>query len=73
MAGITSALCCVFYTLQPRKVLSKYSSTKVMGWSMLFGGIFISKFFNNPKLDIPREINLYTLSAILNMILFVLY
>lgn len=68
MAGITSALCCVFYTLQPRKVLSKYSSTNVMGWSMLFGGIFIS-CFNNP-LDIPREINLYTLSAILSMILF---
>lgn len=36
MAGITSALCCVFYTLQP----------------------------------IPGEINLYTLSAILSMILF---
>lgn len=68
MAGITSALCCVFYTLQPRKVLSKYSSTNVMGWSVLFGGIFIS-CFNNP-LDIPREINLYTLSAILSMILF---
>ncbi len=68
MAGITSALCCVFYTLQPRKVLSKYSSTNVMGWSMLFGGIFIS-CFNNP-LDIPGEINLYTLSAILSMILF---
>ena len=66
MAGITSALCCVFYTLQPRKVLSKYSSTNVMGWSMLFGGIFIS-CFNNP-LDIPGEINLYTLSAILSMI-----
>lgn len=28
MAGITSALCCVFYTLQPRKVLSKYSASK---------------------------------------------
>lgn len=68
MAGITSALCCVFYTLQPRKVLSKYSSTNVMGWSMLFGGIFISCFYN--PLDIPREINLYTLSAILSMILF---
>jgi drug/metabolite transporter (DMT)-like permease len=68
IAGITSALCCVFYTLQPRKVLSKYSSTNVMGWSMLFGGIFIS-CFNNP-LDIPGEINLYTLSAILSMILF---
>lgn len=29
IAGISSALCCVFYTLQPRKVLSKYSSTNV--------------------------------------------
>lgn len=68
VAGITSALCCVFYTLQPRKMLAKYSPTNVMGWSMLFGGIFIS-CFNNP-LEIPSEITIYTLSAILGMILF---
>lgn len=68
IAGICSALCCVFYTLQPRKILQQYSSTNIMGWSMLFGGIFIS-CFNNP-LAIPGEINIYTLSAILSMILF---
>ena len=39
-----------------------------MGWSMLFGGIFIS-CFNNP-LNIPSEITLYTLLAILGMVLF---
>lgn len=68
IAGISSALCCVFYTLQPRKILQKYSSTNIMGWSMLFGGIFIS-CFNNP-LSVPGEINIYTLSAIFSMILF---
>ena len=68
IAGIGSALCCVFYTLQPRKILAKSSPTNVMGWSMLFGGLFIS-CFNNP-FAVPGEITLYTLGAILGMILF---
>lgn len=67
LAGIGSALCCMYYTLQPKAMLSRYSAPNIMGWSMLFGGIFIS-IFNDP-LKIPGEINIYSLTAIFCMIL----
>lgn len=67
IAGIGSALCCVYYTLKPHKLLATYPPTNVIGWSMLFGGLFMS-LFNNP-FDCSGTINLYTLTSISSMIL----
>ena len=35
--GILSAFAMAFYTIQPRELLSKYSSPLVIGWSMIVG------------------------------------
>ena len=67
IAGIGSALCCVYYTLKPHKLLATYPPTNVIGWSMLFGGLFMS-LFNNP-FDCSGTINFYTLTSITSMIL----
>lgn len=40
--GIASAFALAFYTLQPITLLSKYSSSVVIGWGMLLGGIAFS-------------------------------
>lgn len=68
VGGIGSALCCVVYTLQPRRILSSYEPTAVIGWSMLYGGLFIS-IFNNP-LNVPQNIDIYAFICIASMIIF---
>ena len=45
--GISSAFAAAFYTLQPRSLLAKWSSTVVVGWGMLIGGIAFS-FVHKP-------------------------
>lgn len=45
--GISSAFAAAFYTLQPRFLLAKFSSTVVVGWGMLIGGIAFS-FIHHP-------------------------
>lgn len=45
--GISSAFAAAFYTLQPRVLLDKWSSTVVVGWGMLIGGIAFS-FIHQP-------------------------
>lgn len=40
--GIGSAFAAAFYTLQPRFLLARWSSTLVVGWGMLVGGIAFS-------------------------------
>ena len=67
LAGISSAICCVVYTIQPRKLLSTYPATNVIGWSMLFGGISLS-FFND--IQNVGEVNFYSVSSIAIMIIF---
>lgn len=36
--GILSAFAMAFYTIQPKELLSRYSSVSVIGWSMIIGG-----------------------------------
>lgn len=46
--GIGSAIAVVFYTLQPRHLLTKYGPPMIVGWGMLIGGIlfqFIHPFW----------------------------
>ncbi|MEG0129025.1 DMT family transporter [Clostridium sp.] len=45
--GLASAFALAFYTLNPVKLLEKWDSSIVIGWSMLIGGIFLS-FIHNP-------------------------
>jgi len=40
--GIASAIALAIYTLQPITLLRKYSSTVVIGWGMLIGGVAMS-------------------------------
>lgn len=40
--GIISAFAAAFYTLQPRSLLSRWSSTIVAGWGMFIGGLAFS-------------------------------
>ncbi len=66
--GIGSAFALAFYTLLPRKLLPKWGSTLVLGWAMLIGGICFS--FYNPPWDFKGEWSIYTLIAILFVIIF---
>lgn len=45
--GISSAFAAAFNTLQPRRLLSEYGSTIVVGWGMLIGGVSFS-FIHKP-------------------------
>ncbi len=45
--GIASAFSMAIYTLQPMKLLEKYSSSVIIGWGMLIGGIAFS-FIKSP-------------------------
>jgi drug/metabolite transporter (DMT)-like permease len=45
--GILSAIALAFYTIQPGKLLRKYSPSVVTGWGMLIGGVIFS-FFTTP-------------------------
>lgn len=40
--GIGSAVTLAIYTLQPARLLTKYSSSLVIGWGMFFGGLVFS-------------------------------
>lgn len=45
--GISSAFAAAFYTLQPKKLLTRCSTTILVGWGMLIGGIAFS-FYAKP-------------------------
>lgn len=45
--GVASAFSMAIYTLQPMKLLEKYSSSVIIGWGMLIGGIGFS-FIKSP-------------------------
>lgn len=66
-AGVSSAICCVVYTIQPRKMLATYPATAVIGWGMLFGGIVMSFFSDIQDVGV---INIYSISSIFIMIIF---
>lgn len=68
VGGIGSALCCVLYTLQPRRLLSTYEPTAVIGWSMLYGGLFIS-LFDDP-FNVPQTVDISAFICIASMIIF---
>lgn len=47
VGGLSSGAAMAFYSIQPQKLLAKWNSILVIGWSMLIGGVF-SSFFYQP-------------------------
>lgn len=45
--GVTSAFACAFYTVQPRRLLTRWRSPLVTGWAMFVGGACMS-FYKPP-------------------------
>ena len=66
--GISSAFAAAFYTLQPRYLLAKYSSTLVVGWGMLIGGIAFS-FIHHPW-NFTGQWSISSIFAIIFVVLF---
>lgn len=44
--GLISSLSLAFYTVQPLRLLGKFSSTLVVGWGQMLSGLFLSLMFN---------------------------
>ncbi|MCR9015301.1 DMT family transporter [Aquiflexum gelatinilyticum] len=66
--GILSAFSLAFYTIQPVRLLRKYSAATVTGWGMLIGGIAFS-FISKPW-DFHGTWDLGTWSAFAYIVLF---
>jgi len=43
--GLLSALTCVIYSMQPRRLMSRHEPAVVIGWGMFIGGIVMSLIF----------------------------
>lgn len=43
--GLLSALTCVIYSMQPRRLMSRHEPAVIIGWAMLIGGIIMSLIF----------------------------
>lgn len=66
--GIGAAVTSAFYTLQPKRLLAKWSSIEVVGWGMVIGGASFS--FIHPPWHIAGEWSLLSLCAVLFVIIF---
>lgn len=66
--GVCSAICAAIYTLQPISLLKQFSSTAVIGWGMLIGGLFFS--FINPPFNF---IGIWSTSSILSLVFIVIF
>lgn len=43
--GIASAFAAAFYTTYPSKLIARYGTLPIVGWSMLIGGLFLLPFY----------------------------
>ncbi|MBU3109673.1 DMT family transporter [Clostridium gasigenes] len=66
--GISSAFTAAFYTLKPRYLLANYSSTVVVGWGMLIGGIAFS--FIHPPWNFTGQWSITSIFAVIFVVLF---
>lgn len=51
--GIVSALAAAFYTVYPVRLLARWNSTIVVGWSMVLGSLFLATF--NPLWEVAGQ------------------
>ena len=66
--GISSAFCSAIYTLQPISLLKKYSSTAVVGWGMLIGGLAFS-FIHSP-FNFSGELSIISITSVIFIVIF---
>lgn len=66
--GISSAICSAIYTLQPISLLKQFSSTAVVGWGMLIGGLFFS-FIHSPF----KFVGTWSFSSVLSLIFVIIF
>lgn len=66
--GIASAVALAFYSMQPKRLLSKYHTLTLIGWAMLIGGLAISFFY--PPWETEGVWNDVTIWYVLFIILF---
>jgi drug/metabolite transporter (DMT)-like permease len=63
--GLLSALTLAFYTIYPIRLLQKYSSVEVVGWSMLVGGIVFGLFHKPWIVAGTWDINTFVCTALI--------
>lgn len=66
--GISSAFAAAFYTLQPRKLLTRCSTTTLSGWGMLIGGTAFS-FYAKPW----HFVGTYSLTTVFAVIFIIIF
>nr|WP_280634504.1 EamA family transporter [Clostridium aminobutyricum] len=66
--GISSAFAAAFYTLQPRALLAKWSSTLLVGWGMTIGGIVFA--FVHPPWVFTGQWSVNSMFAVVIVVLF---
>ncbi|WP_122639814.1 DMT family transporter [Romboutsia sp. Marseille-P6047] len=66
--GLASAFASALYTLQPIELLKKYSSTTIVGWGMLIGGIAFS--FINPPWKFSGVVSIYSIVGVVFVVVF---
>ena len=55
IVGLLSACTCVIYSMQPKRIMNKYSPAVVTGWGMLTGGVVLSLIFRPWNYEIPFD------------------
>lgn len=55
--GLTSALAAAYYTVKPRRLISEWRATLIVGWGMLSSGLILAPFF--PPWDFVGRFDLY--------------
>ena len=65
--GIASSLCCVVYTIQPRRLLAQYPPANVIGWGMLTGGIVMACFHDVTQ--VPADFDFWALLCVIAVVL----
>lgn len=65
-SGITASLCCVVYTIQPRRMLAQYPPANVIGWGMLAGGIAMAA--SHDLGSVPPQFDAFAFLAVLAVV-----
>ncbi|MEF9951013.1 MAG: EamA family transporter [Clostridium sp.] len=66
--GLASAFALAFYTLNPVKLLERWDSSIIIGWSMLIGGLFIS-FIHSP-FDFNGTVDIWSMLCLFFVVIF---
>lgn len=65
--GITSAFASAFYTTYPSRLIARFGTLPIVGWSMLLGGLMLAPFF--ARESTPQQMDSTTLLAAFYLII----